>query len=300
MSKINIVLDASMVDMFRLCECRFNYRYNLNLVLPEKSSPLSRGTLVHIGNEFYYQALKDGLSYESAVDIALMKIKSAGVIEDVDEAIIERVVDVMEEYYDYWRFSDQQFQIVEVERPFLYLLHEDDDMRIHLSGKIDLIISDNRYTNLPYDHKSYDRSHEVGRMSNQFKNYCYAMESNYLIVNKIGFQKTLKPHEKFVRVPLSYDHILLAEWKDNIIKVVRHYVTCVAEKSWPMNETSCDKFNRKCEYYDVCDSSGSDAKNFKLNNNYISTEPWDVTKALLKSSEALELKEKKDNVTSKG
>lgn len=289
MSKVNIVLDASMYDMFALCEARFNYRYNMNLVQSDGKAPqLDRGTLCHIGNESYYQALKDGVSYEAAVNASLMKIKSAGVIASIDDDIIKRVIEVMEEYYDYWRFTDQTFQIVDVEQPFLYLLYEDDDIKIHMSGKIDLIITDNKYTNLPMDHKSYDRTHEVNRMSNQFKNYCYAMKSMILVVNKIGFQKTIKPHEKFTRNPVSYDQILLNEWKDNVVKRVKLYVNCVAENSWPMNETSCEKFNRKCEYYEVCDSSGLESKNFKLNNQYIQTPPWDVTKVLMKSSELLD------------
>ena len=142
---------------------------------------------------------------------------------------------------------------------------------------------------MPIDHKSYDRSYEVGRMSNQFKNYCVATESNYLIVDKIGFQKTLKPHEKFIRTPLTYDPILLEEWKRNIIYVVLNkYLQCIATGYWPMNETSCDKFNRKCDYYAICDSSGIESKNFKINSNYIPGEVWDVTKSMQKTSEIIE------------
>lgn len=292
MSKINVVLDASMYDMFRLCECRFNYRYNLNLSLPGDVPQLVRGTLCHVGNEVYYEALKNGAKYDDAVHAALMKIKAAGVIGDHDEDLVKRVVSVMEEYYDYWRFIDQTFNIVDVERPFLYLLHEDDDVNIYMSGKIDLIVTDNRYTNLPYDHKSYNRSHDVNRLSNQFKNYCYAMKSDILIVNKIGFQKTVKPIDKFTRPPVSYDKIILESWKDNVVKTVRYYLFCVADSSWPMNETSCEKFNRKCEYYEVCDSSGEAAKKWKLQTNYVKVEPWDVTTALMKSSELLDSQEK--------
>jgi len=296
MAKVNIVMDMSQYDMFRLCEARYDMRYNKNKTLPGKVTPLDRGTLVHLICEIYYEALKNGASYNDAVASALEKAKIFGVVNTgLEPEVISRVIDVMEEYFDYWRVADQCFEIKEVEQPFMYLLHEDDEVRIHMAGKIDLIISDNRYTNMPMDHKSYDRSYEVGRMPNQFKNYCYATKSNFLVVNKIGFQKTLKPHEKFLRPPLSYDHLILEEWKQNVIKVIFHYLNCVAENSWPMNETSCDKWNRRCEYYDICDSSGKEAKMYKLASNYIDCEPWDVSKSLRKSSEIA--KEVQDEAT---
>jgi hypothetical protein len=232
--------------------------------------------------------LKDSSSYQDAVVAALSKIRQASVIStDLEPEVVNRVIDVMEEYYDYWRVVDQNLQIVAVEQPFLYLLHEDEEMKIHLAGKIDIITNDNQYTNKPMDHKSYDRSYEVHRMSNQFKNYCYATQSNFLDVNLIGFQKTLKPHEKFRRVPLSYDPYILEAWKQNVIKVMYHYLQCVAEDSWPLNETSCDKYNRRCEYFGPCDASGAEAKFYKLNADFITVEPWDVSKVLRKSSEVL-------------
>jgi hypothetical protein len=83
----------------------------------------------------------------------------------------------------------------------MYLLYEDDDIRIYMTGKIDLRVNTKGYTNLPYDHKTFSRSSPVNQMSNQFKNYCTA-KSNYLIVNRIGLQKTLKPHDKFLELLL--------------------------------------------------------------------------------------------------
>ena len=288
MSKVNIVLDMSQYDTFRLCEARYNYRYNLNISLPNKASQLDRGTLVHLAAELYYDGLKNGSSYKDASVTALSKIREAGVTTtELDPEDIARVVDVMEEYFDYWQVADQNLRIKAVEQPFIYVLHEDDEVRIHLAGKIDLIYDDDKYTNLPLDHKSYDRDFEILRMNNQFRNYCCAVGSNYLVVNRIGFQKTLKPHEKFKRVPLSYDDIYLQQWKDNVIRSIMHYLQCAAENQWPMNETSCDKYHRKCEYYQICDSSGIEAKNWKINSNYITVDPWDVSKVLRKASEVL-------------
>jgi len=292
--KLNMIMDISQFDTFRMCERKYNYRYRMLRHPIQKAGPLDRGTLVHLAAETYYQDIKDGVNYYDAVTKALSAVRSAGIDTDLEVDDILRVIDVMEEYFDYWRVADQQFQIVDVEKSFLYLLHETDDWRFYLSGKIDLIITDNNYTNLPLDHKSFDRAFPTGRMSNQFKNYVNALESNYLLVNKIGFQKTVPTHEKFTRVPLSFDHLYLQQWKTNVIACVEHYVNCLADDYWPMNETSCDKFNRKCEYYDVCDSSGKEAVEHKLATMFIQGEPWDVTQTLKKTSEQVEDKREKD------
>lgn len=290
MAKVNIVMDMSQYDMFLLCPYRFRNRYKLNLDLSgeHRNKALDRGTLIHIACETYYESLKTGAKYDYAVDSALMKMKAAFVTEsDLDNNEASHLVDTMEEYFDYWRIADQSFEILGVEEAFMYLLHEDDDVRIYLAGKIDLRIRDNQYDNLPYDHKSFSRSGPVNNLSNQFKNYCVVAKSNYLIVNRIGLQRTLKPQDKFIRVPLSYNHLIFDAWKKNVITNIFHYLECEATNEWPTNETSCDKFNRRCEYYEVCEASGEEAKNYKLMNNYIQVEPWDVSKVLRKSSEVL-------------
>jgi hypothetical protein len=64
--------------------------------------------------------------------------------------------------------------------------------------------------------------------------------------------------------------------------LLQEYLTCVAENYWPETPTSCNKFQRLCEYYSICDSSGDEAKMFKLENNYVEVEEWDVTSSMSK------------------
>lgn len=290
MPKLNIVFDMSKYDLFLLCEARYNYRHNLLIGKPGKPEQMDRGSLCHVGFEVYYEALKNHTPLPLAATAALSKVREAGVIStDLDNEAINRVIDVMEEYFDFWQVQDQSLIINEVEQPFMYELFSTDEIRLFLSGKIDLVVSDNRYENEPWDHKTYDRSYQVGRMSNQFKNYCTFLKSNYLTINKVGFQKTLKAHEKFLRPRLTYDPVILEEWRQNVITVLMNkYLTCVAENAWPMNETSCEKWNRKCEFYEICDASGLPAKNWKINSDYIKLEQWDVTQVMKKSSEQIE------------
>lgn len=269
--KINIVFSPSSFDTFESCECKFNYRYNLNRVLPaeQKEEQLDRGTIIHVGAEYYYKALQQHKHFNDAVSEAIMAMRTK-YASDTNSQVedLEHYISTMEECFEYWRIEDQNRIFNDVETPFLYLLYEDEEMRVYMDGKTDLIFSDEKYSNCPMDHKSEKRTSEVFRMSNQFKCYAIAADSNIVWVNKIGLQKNLKSHEKFRRVPVTYDPLILQEWKMNVVRRAKYYIYCVTENSWPTNETSCLKYNRKCEYYDVCDSSGDEAKMFKLYNQY--------------------------------
>jgi len=282
MAKIDIVLDATMLDTFMLCQCKFNYRFNHNFQTPVKAKPLDRGSMVHIGEEVYFGELKKNNSWANAVDamIKAVQIEASAPECSLEPEETKRIVDVLIETTGVWKESDLQMEVLAVEQSFMYVLYEDDDIRIIMIGKIDLLVNQHPYKRMPVDHKSYDRSYPVQRKTNQFQNYAYATESSYLLVNRIGFQTSIKPAEKHKRVPLCYDPLILAQWKENVIHWAKYYVECAVDNKWPMNDTSCDKYNRTCEYYDVCDSSGEPAKVHKLETNFIIGEPWDVSKSL--------------------
>jgi PD-(D/E)XK nuclease superfamily protein len=298
--KVNIILDASKIDLFETCPARFNFRYNHNKVLPVSSKPFGKrdsldlGGLGHNGLEVYYNMLMEGAPYDDRIHACLMKIRelsadpSKSNSEPDDVAIL---LSAVERSLDYWRAEDENcLEILAVESPFAYVLYEDDTVRIIISGKIDLLVNYHgigrsaSYDNLPIDHKTFSRDGVVRRKSNQFINYCAAVGSNYLVVNRIGLydQNVKSPksaEESFSRLPMSYDPIYIADWKKNLTKMLlNEYLTCVGENSWPEKPTSCNKFNRLCEYYAICDSSGEDSKMNKLENEYVDGEVWDVTK----------------------
>ena len=291
--KANIVLDASKIDLFETCPARYNFRHNLNKTLPiaQKAKALDMGTLAHEGLAVYYKLLGEGVGFEDRMQACKMKIGEISSnpeqsnTEDEDVRIISSAV---EQSCDYWRAEDENcLEVLMVEQPFAYVLYEDEFVRIILTGKIDLLVNyhgigrNASYDNLPIDHKTFSRDSAILRKSNQFINYCAAVGSNYLTINRIGLQKTLKPEQKFVRPPLSYDPIYIANWKVNLTRMLlNEYMSCVAEDYWPEKPTSCNKFNRLCEYYAICDSSGQDSKDHALESQYITAKPWDVTKPL--------------------
>jgi hypothetical protein len=296
--KANIVLDASKIDLFETCPARYNFRHNHNRSLPiiNKNKSLDLGGLAHEGLAVYYKLLQSGVNFAERNEACEMKIREISSNPEESNSEPEEVSSLLssiEQNLDYWRSEDENcIEVLEVEQPFAYVLFEDDTIRIIISGKIDLLCNYKpigrgaSYTRLPIDHKTFSRDSMVLRKSNQFINYCNAVGSNYLIVNRIGLhdgsvKNPLTAEEKFKRLPLSYDPVYIADWRSNLtIMILQEYLTAVATDKWVEKPTSCFKFNRLCEYYSICDSSGQDSKDMKLENNYIEVAPWDVTAGL--------------------
>ncbi len=300
-AKVNIVLDASKIDLFETCPARYNFRHNHNKVLPmvhgsTKRDALDLGTLAHEGLAVYYSLLAEGKPFAERAERAMMKIRELNSDSDKSHSGEEDVAILLyaiEHHFDYWRADDENcLEVLAVEQPFAYILFEDDVIRIIISGKIDLLVNYNglgrsaSYERLPIDHKTFSRDMPISRKSNQFINYSAAVGSNYLIVNRIGlYDPNVKSpktdEERFKRIPLSYDPEYIADWKKNLITMLsQEYLSCVASGVWPEKPTSCNKFNRLCEYFSICDSSGQDSKDFKLESQYVTAEEWDVTKGL--------------------
>lgn len=280
-NKLNIVLDATMFTTYQSCPAKFNYRFNHNYVTEVKAKPLDRGTLIHTGLEHYYAAIKLGKSEQDTIRAMTMAVNMAVVDSDLDALEINRILDVLMEHHEVWYGDDSTKNIVSVETPFMYTLFEDDNIRINMIGKIDLTYHDDKLNSLVVlDHKSYERDFPVSRLNDQFTNYAIATGSDYCVVNRIGFQKSIKPAVKHKRIFLSYDDEFKEQWKRNVVRIVYNYLNDVSDNIWPMNLTSCDKFNRKCEYHDICDTTGDENKIAKLNLHFKVTEPWDVSKSL--------------------
>jgi len=287
--KANIVLDATQLDTYIVCPAKFDFRFNQNKTPPTTAAPLDRGALIHLCKEVYYNNLKEHKPWDYCVNEALVATRFAGTQSDLEAEEVSRILEVLEENLTYWRIADMSYEIKAVEQPFAYVLYEDELIRVMMIGKMDLVFSDNKYTNCPMDSKSYERdfSTSARRLTNQFCNYATAMNSNILFMDRIGMQKTVPVEKKHKRVPLSYDPLILQQWKENVVKWCYSYYDSVTDNSWPMNLTSCDKYNRLCEYYEICDSSGVAAKEYKLNVNFATSKKWDPSDVLRKTSDSL-------------
>ena len=141
-------------------------------------------------------------------------------------------------------------------------------------GKIDLTIAISNAHLIPIDHKSSSRRGKPEYLSNQFQGYCWLLGVNNIIINKIGFQKTLKDNEKFERHTLSYPPELIEEWRQNAIYWLKKYISDGERNFYPPNFTSCDKYSG-CIYEEVCRKT-EEVREYKLSQLFQERPKWDV------------------------
>ena len=100
-----------------------------------------------------------------------------------------------------------------------------------------------------------------------------------MIVNKIGFQKTKKPIERFTRPAYIYRPEILEEWKLNVIYRVKQMIAYQEADYYPRNFTSCEKFNG-CYLQRFCTTSPG-GREFLIGTEYkIADESWDASRKL--------------------
>lgn len=287
-NKIIIAFSASSLNNFQICPARYDYSSNRNKALPveEKPKGLDRGSLTHIGLETYFLGLGAGVHFNDRIHSSLMKMREKAadpLYSNIDiEKELPPVLDAVSQSCEFWRHEDETFEILGVEEPFDYILYEDDYIIIIISGKIDLRVNkpairnnESSYLNLPFDHKGTSQNKSIHRLDNQFINYCVPTGSNYLIVNQVGWQKTVPAQDKFKRIPLSYDPVYIENWKRNTTNdILTTYLTYLKEDIWPMKPSQINC--AWCDFFNVCDVSGDDKdKLWKLETMYVDKVKWD-------------------------
>lgn len=291
MPKTNIIFSPTSFDTWQICKAKYKFSNLLKKTVPisERGKGLDYGSLTHKGLEIYYKGIGEGKHFNDRVHELTETVQLSA--SDINQSNIDITSELpvllnsLTEYCEYYRFTDDNLEILGVEEPFDFILYEDDFVRVILSGKIDLRVNippipgQSEYKNLPFDHKSYQRSFPVDRSSNQFITYAIATGSNYLMYNGIGLQKTLPPPEKFRRIPLSYDPLYLEQWKEDTIKeILTFFLPAMINDHFPVNFNSCRKFGKLCEFHRICDASGKEARIFNLDSFFVDREEWDKYK----------------------
>jgi hypothetical protein len=288
-----VVVDSQILSTFQECEEKYRLTFIENIRPAWPADPLTKGQVLHSGLEAYYKHLKKGLETEQTrnlihnqgVELAIEAANFEAARNGIDFALSEEVITVMGEYLYFWK--DDDIVPIAIEEPFLINLYEDEELRILYAGKIDLVATASRYQwkPTPFDNKSQGRRNTPSGRSNQFFGYTTVLDSNVLIVNTIGFQKSLTPAEKFKRHPLSYPVEYRRHWAENTVKTVFRLVRALDTNTFEENITSCDKYSG-CVMKKICESITPEAKEWKIQQEYIIGEPWDVTKLLSLKNES--------------
>lgn len=283
--KKNIVLDASMLSTYTGCARHADLRYN-GLWVPAsgKSNSLESGSLCHINLEFFGHNKINGFKREQCISagFAAMDEYYHGCKEckahEVNESIVcERhkdpwlgcpnvplendkyeigynwIVKTMEQYYQH--YINDSWKIVAVERVVSDILYEDDDIRVLWKAKIDMLIDRNDGRGIfSMDHKTMKQDRASVSNNHQFMGQCLVTNQRSMIVDKIGFQTSLKADEKFKREERSYTSDRLLEWQSFILPTWAYkFLANVESGVWEPNFNSCETKYGRCQFYEhVC------------------------------------------------
>lgn len=297
--KKNIILDSqiltSVMSCPRLTDFRFNHSF---MALAGKSNSLECGSIVHKFMEVYYGSMIKGIKREQAFGfgIAAAELYIQGCpdctnfaptkdqkkptcghraeeypgVQNTPKDSVEYktgwqfVLDTCDEYATF--YAGDHWVPLEVETVKGEVLYEDEDIRILWKAKLDLTCDTNQGI-FPVDHKTMKQRRDTVSLNNQFIGQCILMRTRNVFINKIGFQKSLKPAEKFIRAPISYSAARLLEWQSETLPFYAKQLLMYSEIGhFPPNYNHCEGKYGNCNFMRVCESDpGMREEELKLN-----------------------------------
>lgn len=313
--KKNIVLDSQVLSTLMSCPRLTDFRFNHDLQpMDGKSNSLEVGSLVHKVLEVWGRALINGIKRDDAIAYGMaagetyihgckyctnfvpsddIRKPSCGHQPDEYPGLINtpQIIDknnplekykigwkwaleTCEQYFDYYK--NDSWIPLEVEVTKGQVLYEDDEIRILWKAKFDKIVDTNQGI-FPLDYKTMKQNRDTMSLNNQFKGQCILAGTRQVWIDKIGFQSSLEPSKKFIRVPVSYTADQLMEWQSMELPFYAKMMLMYNETGyWPPNYTHCENKYGKCQFYeDVCTSDRS-LREETLKQNFKISKKWDI------------------------
>jgi hypothetical protein len=308
--KKNVILDATVLSTIMACPRLADFRFNHNLMgMGGKSNSLECGSTVHMFLEYYYKSMIEGLDREKAfgfgITAAELYIRGCkGCTDFIPSAEFSKppcghkvnefpgvqntpkdsegykigwqwVLDTCDQYHIFYR--NDHWVPLEVEVVKGKVLYEDDEIRVLWKAKLDLVTDTNQGI-YPMDHKTMKQNRNTNSMNNQFMGQCRISDTNLVYINKIGFQATLKPVDKFKRVAINYSHARLLEWQGETLPFYAKLLIMYAETGhYPPNFTNCEGKYGNCAFYEHVCSYDPDDRERKIKDNFIVGPEWNPT-----------------------
>jgi len=305
--KKNVIIDATSLSSLMSCGRYYDIRFNHRLVgIGGKSNSLEAGSLAHKILEVFYQHMIKGFPRNTSIGQALAAGQlyvtgcphCAGFTDDgkpscgheadeypgmtntPEESVQwttgwKFVLNTCEQYFEFYK-NDALIPL-EVEKVRGEVLYEDDDIRVLWKAKFDLIVDTNQIGVVSMDHKTFKQKRDKTSLSNQFLGQCLLLKSRNVIVNKIGFQSSLKIHERLTREVMSFSADRLIEWQSEILPYYAYKFIQYQESGyWPPDYTHCQNMFGNCAYMQVCEADRNMREEI-LQRNYKMIPVWDPT-----------------------
>jgi hypothetical protein len=294
-----VSLDSTILNTLQSCAKKVDFAFVQNLKPVFKAGALEAGDLMHKMLECYYSLKGHCASFDSEVWKTLSEAdliptfygenqeleqivefcvnvgrfygaKMNASVEDLEEVIYQ-----FTEYVGFYKY--EEWHALAVESVGAKLLFEDESWKIIYNCKTD-IVAEKGSLIAPWDHKTSKRRQTPRALSNQFRGTCFVLDKTKIMINKIGFQKTLAPNERFQRFLLEIPQTIIAEWQTDTIYWAKMLHSYIESGFWPRNLTSCDKYSG-CVYAPICDKAPEN-RLYEIEKNFVCEAEWDVAKVL--------------------
>jgi len=309
--KKNVIMDSQILTALMACPRLADFRFNHNFVsIDGKSNSLECGSIAHKVTEVYNRNIIAGFSRQLAIQSGMaagemyiagcqyctgfkptseMRKPECG--HQIDEYPGVRntppesstspsrtgwkwVLETMEQYFDFYK--NDHWVPLEAEVVKGKVLYEDDEIRILWKAKFDLLADTNQGI-FPIDTKTMKQRRDTNSMNNQFIGQCLLAGTRKMFINKIGWQTSLKPEEKFLRPPINYSAPRLIEWQSEILPYYGKLLLMYAETGhFPPNFTHCEGKYGNCAYLGVCESDPA-MREEELKLHFMVGPTWDIT-----------------------
>lgn len=301
-------MDATILSSLMSCGYLTNLRFNENLQSSGgKSNSIECGSIVHTFLEYYYGSIIKGISKSDALDEGIKQAKlyinGCPICLSLDADFVgmpechhkngefvgvkntpqksekskigwEHALDTCLQYLAHYK-SDAWVPL-EAEKTLGEIIYQDDNLVVLWKAKFDLIVDTNQSI-LPIDHKTMSQRRDTLSLNNQFIGQCILSKSRNMVVNKIGFQTSLKPSEKFERAMMSYSAARLNEWQNKIVPYwANKLVEYTQTGNWIQNFTHCENKFGTCHMKEICESDPNMREEVKK-LNFVHGKSWDVS-----------------------
>lgn len=271
--KKNVIMDSQVLSTLMSCTRLFDFRFNHNLVpLSGRGPSIEKGSLTHVMLETFYKNYHDK---KNRIDLALAaadKYSTSSEISSLSTDDKELVRNTFLEYCEYYK--NDHWIPIDVEFVKGDIVYEDDEIRVIWKAKLDLTVDTNQGI-YPVDHKTSSYRKDAISLNNQFMGQCFLMKTHDIVINKIGFQKTLKVNEKFARQLIHYTTDNLAEWTEIVGYYAKYLVALQETGYYPPNFAHCDKWSG-CIFMGVCKSDRG-MRDEELKLNFKIGDRWDIS-----------------------
>lgn len=266
--KVTIKVSPSKINTIQSCSRAAYYYAVLGYSTSAKPDYLIQGEIAHKVLEARYKGANEGE--------CISLLRDEIINSQVGVEVGEEMVLTMRDYLNY--YPDNHLEILDVEKAFSVVLHEDEEVVILLEGRIDLIANHKTFDRkVVIDHKTSRKFDAPILLDNQYAAYCYATGITDAIENKIVWGRPKKssfdPSTKFHRTSLQYTPDFLEEWRQNTVFWVLSFHHQIQGGYFPPNYKSC----RFCNFKSICQYAGEETRQKMLESGFERNEtPYDL------------------------